>query len=119
MKKEIEKNICISNREINHKYEIIDKVECGIVLSGTEIKSIRKSKANLKDSFALITSDMQVILKNMHISNYENGNINNLPEKRDRKLLLNKLEILKLKNIISQNSYTLVPSKIYFSRKMG
>ena len=104
----------ISNREINHKYEIIDKIECGISLKGTEVKSIRKAKANLKDSFALIVRN-EVILKNMHISNYEQGNINNVPEKRDRKLLLHKEEILKIKNKISQGGYTLVPSKIYLS----
>ena len=108
------KEINIVNREITHKYEIIEKYECGISLKGTEAKSIRDGKANLKDSFALI-SHMEIILKNMHISNYEFGNINNVDEKRDRKLLLHKLEILKIYNMIKQGGYTLVPSKIYQS----
>lgn len=111
-----EDNISILNREITHKYEIIDKIECGIVLKGTEVKSIRKGKANLKDSFALISHN-EVFLKNMHISHYEEGNINNVDEKRDRKLLLNKSEILKLRNKISEGGYTLVPSKLYSSSR--
>ena len=111
----VEKNkdrICIRNKEITHKYEIIEKIECGIELKGTEVKSVRDSKCNLKDSFALITGG-EVILKNMHISPYEKGNINNVPEKRDRRLLLHKLEILKMIGYIKQGGYTLVPSKIY------
>ncbi len=108
------KELSILNREITHKYEIIDKIECGIELKGTEVKSIRKGKANLKDSFALISS-YEVFLKNMHVSHYEEGSINNVDEKRDRKLLLNKSEILKIKNVINQGGYTLVPSKLYTS----
>jgi SsrA-binding protein len=104
--------ICINNREITHKYEIIEKIECGIELKGTEVKSVRSSKCNLKDSFALINGG-EVILKNMHISPYEMGNINNVPEKRDRRLLLHKFEILKMIGYIKQGGYTLVPSKIY------
>ena len=104
--------ICINNREITHKYEILERIECGIELQGTEVKSIRDSKCNLKNSFALINGG-EVILKNMHISPYEMGNINNVPEKKDRKLLLHKLEILKIIGYIKQGGYTLVPSKIY------
>ncbi|MDF2865581.1 MAG: SsrA-binding protein [Clostridia bacterium] len=104
--------VCINNREIGHKYEILEKIECGIELKGTEVKSVRESKCNLKDSFALINGG-EVILKNMHISPYEQGNINNVPEKRDRRILLHKLEILKMIGYIKQGGYTLVPSKIY------
>jgi SsrA-binding protein len=104
--------ININNREITHKYEIIERIECGIELKGTEVKSIRDSKCNLRDSFAIINGS-EVILKNMHISPYEMGNINNVPEKRDRKLLLHKLEIIKMIGYIKQGGYTLVPSKIY------
>lgn len=104
--------VCINNREITHKYEIIERIECGIELKGTEVKSIRNAKCNLKDSFALIRGG-EVVLKNMHISPYEMGNINNVPEKRDRKLLLHKVEILKMIGYIKQGGYTLVPSKIY------
>lgn len=104
----------IKNKEINFKYEIIDKLECGIELKGTEAKSIKEAKCNLKDSFALIRNN-EVVLKNMHISPYEQGNINNVEPTRDRKLLVHKKEILKLLNYIKQGGYTLVPSRIYTS----
>ena len=104
----------IKNKEINFKYEIIEKLECGIELKGTEAKSIKDGKCNLKDSFALIRNN-EVILKNMHISPYEHGNINNVNPTRDRKLLVHKNEILKLLNYIKQGGYTLVPGKIYTS----
>lgn len=107
--------LSILNREITHKYEIIDKIECGIELKGTEVKSIRRGKANLKDSFAVISPSYEVFLKNMHISHYEEGNINNVDEKRDRRLLLNKNEILKIRNVINEGGYTLVPSMLYTS----
>ncbi len=114
--KKTQNNICIRNKEINHKYEIIDKIECGIELKGTEVKSIRKGKAVLKDSFALLKNS-EVMLKNAHISHYEMGNINNVDEKRDRKLLLHKSEIFKLAGFIKQGGYSLVPSKLYQSGK--
>lgn len=106
--------VCIKNKEINFKYEIIYKIECGIELKGTEAKSIKAGKCTLKDSFALIRNK-QVILKNMHISPYEHGNIENKNPLRDRVLLLHKNEILKLENYIKQGGYTLVPNKIYTS----
>lgn len=114
MNKEKNNSLSIRNKEINFKYEIIDKVECGIELKGTEAKSIKCGKCNLKDSFALVQNG-EIILKNMHISHYDFGNINNVKETRDRKLLLHKLEILKLTNYIKQGGYTLIPSKIYLS----
>ncbi len=106
--------INIKNKEINFKYEIIDRLECGLELKGTEAKSIKEAKCNLKDSFALIRNN-EVILKNMYISPYEHGNINNVNPTRDRRLLVHKKEILKLLNYIKQGGYTLVPSKIYTS----
>lgn len=106
--------VVTSNKEAGYKYEIKEKIECGIVLKGTEVKSLRESKANLKDSFALIRNG-EVMLKNMYIAPYENGNINNVKETRDRKLLLHKNEILRLSNEIKQNGYTLIPTKVYFS----
>lgn len=106
--------INIKNKEINFKYEIIDRLECGLELKGTEAKSIKEAKCNLKDSFALIRNN-EVILKNMYISPYEHGNINNVNPTRDRRLLVHKKEILKLLNYIKQSGYTLVPSKIYTS----
>lgn len=103
-----------TNRELGYKYEIKEKVECGIVLKGTEVKSLRDSKVNIKDSFAVI-KDGEVLLKNMYIAPYDHGNINNQKEFRDRKLLLHKSEILRIFNLIKQNGYTLIPSKIYFN----
>ncbi|MDD3303610.1 MAG: SsrA-binding protein SmpB [Clostridia bacterium] len=102
----------ISNRDIHFKYEILEKIECGISLSGTEAKSVKDGKCNLKDSFAIIRNNA-VVLKNMHISPYDKGNINNVNPTRDRILLLNKNEILKLLNYVKQGGYTLIPSKIY------
>ncbi len=108
------KRISIVNREINYKYDIIEKMECGISLKGTEVKSIRDNGCNLKDSFAMIKNN-NLILKNMHISPYEMGNINNVEPERDRVLLVHKNQILKLLQYIKQSGYTLVPSKIYES----
>lgn len=105
--------IIATNKEAGFKYEIKEKIECGIELKGTEVKSLRDSKCNLKDSFALIRNN-EVILKNMYIAPYSHGNINNVKETRDRKLLLHKSEILKLLLEIKQNGYTLIPTKIYF-----
>lgn len=102
----------INNKQINFKYEIIEKIECGIELKGTEVKSIREGACNLKDSFAIL-KNFQIIVKNMHISPYDKGNINNVNPTRDRKLLLHKLEILKISNYIKQGGYTLIPARIY------
>ena len=96
-----------------HNYFIEDKLEAGIVLFGTEIKSIRNSKVNLKDSYAYIKNG-EVYICGMHISPYENGNIFNKDPLRDRKLLLNKKEINKLIGLIKQKGYSLVPISLYF-----
>ncbi len=96
-----------------HNYAIEDKLETGIVLSGTEIKSIRKGKANLKDSYAIIKNS-EVFIVGMHISPYEHGNIFNKDPLRDRKLLLNKREINKLIGLTKQKGYSLVPISLYF-----
>ena len=82
-------NVCIKNREISFRYDIVLSFECGIELKGTEAKSVKASKCNLKDSFAIIKNG-EVILKNMHISPYDHGNIENVNPTRDRKLLLHK-----------------------------
>lgn len=96
-----------------HNYTIESTLEAGIVLSGTEIKSIRAGKANLKDSYAII-KDGECFIYGMHISPYEHGNIYNKDPLRTRKLLLNKKEINKLFGLIKQKGYTLVPIKLYF-----
>ena len=96
-----------------HNYFIEEKMEAGIVLSGTEIKSIRAGKVNLKDSYANIKHG-EVYISGMHISPYEHGNIFNKDPLRDRKLLLNKREINKLIGLTKQKGYALIPISIYF-----
>lgn len=103
----------IVNRKANYDYQILETIEAGIVLKGTEIKSIRDGKANLKDSYAIVKSN-EVFLLNMHISQYKEGNVFNHEETRTRKLLLNKKEIFKLRDSIAINGYTLIPLKLYF-----
>lgn len=98
-----------------HNYTIEDKLEAGIVLSGTEIKSIRKGKANLKDSYAIIKNG-EVYIVGMHISPYEHGNIFNKDPLRDRKLLLNKKEILKILNKQKQENYTIIPLNAFLKK---
>jgi len=101
------------NPNAYHNYEILEKIECGIVLSGTEIKSIRNGKVNLKDSFATIKNG-ECFAIGIHISPYEFGNIYNKDPLRDRKLLLNKSEINKLIGKIQTKGYSLVPISLYF-----
>lgn len=101
------------NPTARHNYEIIDTIEAGIVLSGTEIKSIRNGRVNLKDSYATINNG-EAYIYSMHISPYEHGNIFNKDPLRTRKLLLNKKEIFKLIGYIQQKGYTLVPISLYF-----
>ena len=105
----------INNRKARFDYEILDTYEVGIVLTGTEIKSIKNGKANLKDSYAIVRNN-EMFLLNMHISPYEQGNIFNHEETRTRKLLLHKKEILKLKQKIEREGYTLIPLKVYFKK---
>lgn len=106
-------SLIAKNPVAKHNYNIIDTIETGIVLSGTEIKSIRNGKVNLKDTYASIENG-EVYIHSMHISPYEHGNIFNKNPLRDRKLLLNKNEIRKLVGLIKQKGYTLVPISLYF-----
>lgn len=111
----LEKNkIIAKNQAAYHNYDIIDKIEAGIVLFGTEIKSIRQGKVNLKDSYAIIEKNKEVFVYSMNISNYENGNIYNKDPLRPKKLLLNKNEINKLIGLTSQKGYSLIPISLYF-----
>lgn len=103
------------NRKAWHDYFIEDRMEAGIVLKGTEVKSIRQGKLNLKDSFASIDGG-EVFLNNMHISPYEQGNIYNVDPTRKRKLLLHKREISKLIGYIQQKGYSLIPLSVYLNR---
>ena len=108
-------NIEIQNKKARHDYFIEETLETGIVLSGTEVKSIRQGKANLKDSYAII-KDGEIYITGMHISPYDKGNIFNKDPLRDRKLLLHKREINKLVGMVQQKGLTLVPVKAYFVR---
>ena len=111
----MEKKVITTNRKAYHDYHIFDKFVAGIVLSGTEIKSIRKSAINLKDSFCKI-EDNEIFLYNCHISPYEQGNRYNHKAERTRKLLLTKKEILKMHSKIKKDGYTIVPLEVFITR---
>ena len=100
------------NRKARHDYFIEESMEAGIELVGTEVKSIRAGKCNLKDSYAEIKNS-EIFICNMHISPYEQGNIFNKDPLRNRKLLLHKNEIIKLQQYTAQQGYTLVPMSLY------
>lgn len=103
----------IRNKKAYFDYFVLREIETGIVLKGTEIKSIRKGSANLKDTFARIKNN-EVFVINMYIAKYEEGNRFNHDERRSRKLLLHKKEIKRLAEEIKLNGYSLVPLKMYF-----
>lgn len=105
----------ILNRKARHDYFIEEEYECGLVLTGTEIKSIRDGKCNIGDSYALVRGG-ELFIINMFISHYEKGNIFNHDETRTRKLLMHKDEIKKINNRIKLDGYTLIPLKIYFKK---
>lgn len=103
----------IINRKAHYDYFIKDTYEAGIELKGTEIKSLRKGNANINDSYARIKNN-EVYLTNMFIAKYEEGNIFNHDERRERKLLLHKNEINRLNEKVAKEGYTLVPLELYF-----
>ena len=103
------------NKKAFHDYEISGKYEAGLVLSGTEIKSLRQLKGNIRDSYARITKTGEVWLINSNIPEYKYGTYNNHSALRDRKLLLHRNEIKKLKTKLQDKGYTLIPLKLYFS----
>ena len=105
------------NKKAFHDFFIEETFECGIELVGTEVKSLREGRVNLKDSYASI-SNGEVYIKNMHISPYEKGNIFNKDPLRERKLLLHKYEILKLVGKIKEKGYSLIPTKVYLKNSL-
>ena len=109
--------VIANNPSANHNYTINDKIEAGIVLTGTEIKSIRKGRVNLKESYVNIKNG-EVFVYGMHISPYEQGNIYNKDPLRDRKLLLNKREIFRLIGLIKQQGCSLVPLSLYLKNNI-
>lgn len=110
--KKIGTKVVATNRKARFEYFIEDTMEAGLVLTGTEVKSIRQGKLNIKDSYASIEKG-EIFINNLHISPYEQGNIYNVDPLRKRKLLLHKREIRKLMASITQKGYTLVPLSVY------
>ncbi|MBI3804034.1 MAG: SsrA-binding protein SmpB [Nitrospirae bacterium] len=108
-------SVVVNNRKAFHDYFIEETVEAGIALFGTEVKSLRDGRINLKDSFARVENG-EVFLYNCHISPYSHGNLSNHDPTRTRKLLLQRREIERLLGKAQQKGYTLVPLKIYFKR---
>lgn len=106
------KKMIAVNREVRHEYFVIEALETGIELVGTEVKSLRAGGVNLKDSWADI-DDGELIAKGIHISPYEQGNIFNTDPMRPKKLLLHKAEIRKLQQLVQRKGYTLIPLQLY------
>ncbi len=108
----------IKNKRAYFDYFIEEELEAGLVLTGTEIKSVRKGSVDIKDTFINIKNNEAYIL-NMYIAKYEEGNIFNHDERRTRKLLLHKKEIIKLKKKIQVEGYTIIPLKLYFKKNIA
>ena len=106
--------IIAENRKARHDYSILETFEAGIALTGTEVKSLRAGKANMKDSYAQITKKAEVFVYQLHISPYDHGNIFNHDPLRNRRLLLHRAEINKLIGKVKEKGYALVPLKMYF-----
>jgi SsrA-binding protein len=115
VREETGEKVVSTNRKARHEYTILDTIEAGIVLKGTEVKSLRQGKANLTDGYAAI-KDGEVWLMGMHISPYEQGSYANVDPVRNRKLLLHKHEIRRLAQKTSQKGLTLIPLKVYFKK---
>lgn len=111
------KEINIKNRRATFDYEIVETFTAGLVLTGTEIKSIREGHASLVDTFCYVTAQGEVWVKNMNIAQYFYGSYNNHESRRDRKLLLNKREITRLAKEGSEAGYTIVPLRLFINGK--
>lgn len=109
--------VVATNREVSFKYEVLETYNCGIVLKGTEVKSIREGKVNLKDGFAIV-KDGEIILKNVYIAPYDKASYNNVPDLRDRVLLLRKDEIIKIVGKVKIGGYTLIPRYMGFDGRL-
>ncbi len=112
----MENTVYIVNKRASFEYNLIDKYEAGIVLTGSEIKSIRQGKVNISDAYCYF-KDGELYVKNMHISPYEHGGFANHNPLRDRKLLLHKHELRKLYRSVKEDGFTIVPVKIYINKK--
>jgi SsrA-binding protein len=109
------RKIICQNKKAHHEYFIEDIYQCGIVLHGTEIKSIRQGKVNINDSYCQVIKGHMIIM-NMHISKYEKGNLFNHDPDRDKVLLLHKKEIYKLQSYVQRDGYTLIPLSVYLEQ---
>lgn len=112
----MENKVIASNKRAAHRYQIMERIEAGIELKGTEVKSLREHKINFKDSFARI-EEREIFLYNLHISPYDKGSYNNVDPTRVRKLLLHRKQIDKLFGKVNQKGFTLIPLNIYFNDK--
>ena len=110
--------VVAENRKARHDYHIEETFEAGMVLTGTEVKSLRQGRANLRDAYAAIENG-ELFVYNMHISPYTHGNMFNHEPKRTRKLLMHKREIMRLLGQTQEKGYTLVPLKVYFRRGLA
>ncbi|HKM29802.1 MAG TPA: SsrA-binding protein SmpB [Bacilli bacterium] len=109
-----ERNVVARNKKANHEYFILDTLECGISLTGTEIKSIRQSKVSIQDAYCQVRNN-QLIIFNMHIAQYDKGNIFNHKEDRDRILLAHKMEIKRWGSKVAIDGLTLIPLSVYIT----
>ena len=114
MSRKKESNLLLENRRAHHEYFLSDFLTAGIVLTGTEIKSLRARNASIGDAY-IVVKDGEAYISNMHIAAYKEGNIFNVDHLRDRKLLLTKKEIRKLGNSLKDGGYTCVPTKLFLS----
>ncbi len=116
MKKDNNYIITIKNKRAEYEYFLIETLSAGLVLTGTEIKSIRQGKANLSDSYCSF-KDNELFVIGMHISEYALGTYNNHDPKRDRKLLLTRRELRKMKNKVQEKGFTIIPVTLYINEK--
>ncbi|BDS15300.1 SsrA-binding protein SmpB [Aureispira anguillae] len=112
----LKKNIEIINKKATHEYSFIYTLEAGIILQGTEIKSIRSGKVNMSDAYCIVKSG-ELYVNNMHISEYKYGTYNNHIPKRPRKLLVNKFELKKLHGKVKEQGFSIVPYRIFISER--
>ena len=116
MEKKSNNNITIKNKRAEHEYFLMETLTAGIVLTGTEIKSIRNGKASLADSYCSFKGN-EIFVIGMHIAEYDKGTYNNHDPKRDRKLLLTARELRKLKNKVQEKGLTIIPVVLYINEK--
>ena len=108
-------HVVATNRKARHEYEILDTIEAGIVLTGTEVKSLRAGRCSIQEGYAVIRNE-EATLKGVHIAPYQQGSIHNVDPLRDRRLLLHRQEIRRLTTELQERGRTLIPLRIYFKR---